>query len=81
MSTDQDPSDQAAAPLFSISKAHPDAVETAAVLAVLGAALAPVEPRRNTDRPLAGGWSSYYRTVRPMVPPGPGAWANSNRLN
>ncbi len=68
-------------PLVQVTKGHPDAVELAAAVAVLSAVLTPAQPRRNTDRPLAGGWSSYYRTVRPMVPPGPGAWANSYRLN
>lgn len=33
--------------------------------------------RSADDRPLAGGWNSYYRTVRRTLTPGRDAWRRS----
>lgn len=54
--------------------------EVAAVAAVL-ARLSVTEPLRPADdRPLAGGWKSYYRTVRPSLVTGRDAWRTYHRL-
>ncbi|WP_235997042.1 acyl-CoA carboxylase subunit epsilon [Aestuariimicrobium ganziense] len=66
-------------PPMAIRGGEPTEDELAAVTAVLMAAMTPVEPIRNTDRPLAGGWKSYYRVVRREHRPGPGAWRVSGR--
>jgi hypothetical protein len=59
-------------------RGHPTPAELAAVLAVLSAAAAssggaPAPASSGTD----GGWSAYWRTLRPWVDPGPGAWRAS----
>ncbi|MCG6567038.1 acyl-CoA carboxylase subunit epsilon [Tessaracoccus sp. ZS01] len=52
----------------------------AAVTAVLVAS-ARREPLRSAeDRPLAGGWKSYYRTVRGPLITGREAWRTFNRM-
>lgn len=54
--------------------------EVAAVAAVL-ARFSATEPLRPADdRPLAGGWKSYYRTVRPIMVTGRDAWRTYHRL-
>lgn len=68
------------APGFEITRGAPDDAELAAVLAVLAAELAEPGPaRRNTDRPFAGGWGSYWRRVRQPFVYGPEAWRGSLR--
>ena len=68
-------------PQFSVAKANPSDEELAAVATVLAA-----KARANTrlysadDRPLAGGWKSYYRTVRPQLIYGREAWRTYIRL-
>ncbi|MDO5068026.1 MAG: acyl-CoA carboxylase subunit epsilon [Propionibacteriaceae bacterium] len=48
--------------------------EVAALVAVLGAVLRPETLKPAEDRPLAGGWKSYYRTVRTPLAYGRDAW-------
>ncbi|MFV0429420.1 MAG: acyl-CoA carboxylase subunit epsilon [Arachnia sp.] len=55
--------------------------ELTALIAVLaGRAAAPDQLRSAEDRPLAGGWKSYYRTVRTQHAPGRDAWRTSIRF-
>ncbi|MEL4505205.1 acyl-CoA carboxylase subunit epsilon [Luteococcus sp. H138] len=65
---------------FEVSGGNPDDTELAAVMAVLQAvhrANVPVD--QIDDRPLAGGWKSYHRTLRRVVNPGREAWRYSAR--
>lgn len=72
---------EAGVPTIQVTKGMPDELEAGAVMAVLAAALTEPAPVMNTDdRPLAGGWKSYYRTVRRQVAPGREAWRNTYRL-
>lgn len=65
---------------FQISKGNPTDDEIGALFAVLIAASRPVTPVRETDdRPIAGGWKSYWRTVRTPLNPGREAWRTSYR--
>lgn len=64
-----------------VVKGHPSVAEVAALTAVLAVL------RRERDRPhtpsnatLAGGWKSYWYTVRNPVVPGREAWRSSFRL-
>ena len=58
----------------------PDEDELAAAGALLAPALAEPGPARpNTDRPIAGGWNSYWRKVREPFVHGPEAWVGSLR--
>lgn len=54
--------------------------EVAAVTAVLAAASGSGELRSADDRPLAGGWKSYYRTLRTPLNTGRDAWRTYHRL-
>ncbi|HJE51546.1 MAG TPA: acyl-CoA carboxylase subunit epsilon [Tessaracoccus flavescens] len=54
--------------------------EVAAVAAVLAAAARTGTLRSADDRPLAGGWKSYYRTVRSPLVGGRDAWRTYNRM-
>ena len=56
------------------------AEEVAAVVAVLSAAARSERLRSADDRPLAGGWKSYYRTLRPPLASGRDAWRTYHRL-
>ncbi|GAA1389335.1 acyl-CoA carboxylase subunit epsilon [Luteococcus peritonei] len=59
---------------------NPSDDEVGAVMAVLQAAMAAGAPaQKNDDRPLAGGWKSYTRTIRRQVMPGREAWRFSGR--
>ncbi|MDO5082395.1 MAG: acyl-CoA carboxylase epsilon subunit [Arachnia propionica] len=60
-------------PRFTVSGGATDE-ELAALVAVLSAALAPDTLKPAADRPLAGGWKSYYRTVRTPLVNGRDAW-------
>lgn len=69
----------AAAPV-QVGKGAPTDEELGALLAVIAAATRPQPPQRETDdRPIAGGWKSYYRTVRRSLVPGREAWRNTYR--
>jgi hypothetical protein len=62
-------------PVITVVAGSPTDEELAAVVAVLTAAAASPKPEsQRFDRPLAGGWKSYTRTVRQPQHPGPGAW-------
>ena len=63
-------------PVFSVVKGSPTDEELAALVAVLTLTghRAPPEPE---TRP--SGWSTYWRTVRAPVIPGPDAWRMSAR--
>lgn len=65
---------------FEVVRGNPDEEELAAALVVLAAAMAEPGPARpNTDRPIAGGWNSYWRKVRQPFAHGPEAWSGSLR--
>lgn len=64
----------------SFTKANLTAEEVAAVTAVLRLAATSEPLRPADDRPLAGGWKSYYRTVRPVLVSGRDAWRTYHRL-
>lgn len=67
--------DELASPSYTLAKGNPTDEELAAAITVLSIALAPrPNPRAANDRPLAGGWKSYWRTLRRDHRPGPGAW-------
>lgn len=67
-------------PVISIVSGSPTEEELAAVVAVLIAATPARQPAGvRSDRPLAGGWKSYTRTLRRAHTPGPGAWRQSAR--
>jgi len=66
--------------LVRVTRGDPDDDELAALTVVLAAMLAEPEPaRQNTDRPMAGGWNSYWRRVREPFVHGPEAWRGSLR--
>ena len=68
------------APPVRVGKGEPTDEELGALLAVIAAATRPQPPQRETDdRPIAGGWKSYYRTVRRSLVPGREAWRNTYR--
>lgn len=48
--------------------------EFAALVAVLLKKRQSGALRQGEDRPLAGGWNSYYRVMRPQLVPGLEAW-------
>ncbi|MGV8845682.1 acyl-CoA carboxylase subunit epsilon [Tessaracoccus sp.] len=54
--------------------------ELAALLTVLEARSVSDTLKAGSDRPLAGGWKSYYRTVRQQAAPGREAWRTSIRF-
>lgn len=54
--------------------------EVAAVTAVLASASRRDTLRSADDRPLAGGWKSYYRTVRSPLITGREAWRTFHRM-
>lgn len=65
---------------FDVVRGNPDDEELAAVAVVLAAELAAPPPgRKNRDRPIAGGWNSYWRRVRQPFVYGPEAWRGSLR--
>lgn len=76
-----DVADPAPEPLrIEVMGGNPSDDEVGAVLAVLAAATAAQVPQKNNDdRPLAGGWSSYTRTLRRQMMPGREAWRQSGR--
>ncbi|OYO21024.1 hypothetical protein CGZ93_11200 [Enemella dayhoffiae] len=67
--------DSPATPTFEVVSGSPSAEELAAIVTVLSAASAANgDSTPPSDRPRAGGWKSYWRTVRREHRPGPGAW-------
>ena len=64
----------------SFGKARLSEEEVAAIAAVLAAASREEHLRQADDRPLAGGWKSYYRTLRPTLVSGREAWRTYHRL-
>ncbi|MFT3887353.1 MAG: acyl-CoA carboxylase subunit epsilon [Arachnia sp.] len=65
---------------LSFDKARLTEEEVAAITTVLAAASRPEQLRSADDRPLAGGWGSYYRTLRPALVTGREAWRTYHRL-
>ncbi len=68
------------APLYSVVTGRATDDELAALFAILQARSVPETLKAATDRPLAGGWKSYYRTVRQPAAPGREAWRTSIRF-
>lgn len=62
-----------------VTKGDPTDEDLAALVAVLSAQTAKPEPRENRDRPIAGGWNSYWRNIRLPFVYGPEAWRGSYR--
>lgn len=72
--------EQVARPTIQVAGGNPTDEELAAVLAALVAATSAHAPdEQRDDRPLAGGWKSYTRTLRRQVLPGREAWRFSGR--
>lgn len=65
---------------ISLSGASLTEEEVAAVMAVIHASAGAEHLHPADDRPLAGGWNSYYRTVRSSLVRGRGAWRTYHRL-
>ena len=63
--------------IFSVIKGSPTDDELAAVVTVLTMLQRAGSGTSENARP--SGWSAYWRSVRPVVPPGPGAWRMSGR--
>lgn len=67
-------------PVITVVAGSPTEEEIAAVVAVLtAAAAAPESTSERSGKPLAGGWRSRARTLRPVLYPGPGAWRYTYR--
>ena len=62
-------------PMFSVIKGSPTDDELAAVVTVL--TMLQRAGSAAGEKPRPSGWSAYWRSVRPVVPPGPGAWRMS----
>lgn len=69
MSAQQEPETR-----FTISGGGASDEDLAALIAVLRVRMAEGRLKAAEDRPLAGGWKSYYRTVRTPVVNGRDAW-------
>ena len=67
-------------PTLSFSKANLTEEEIAAVAAALMASTREERLRSADDRPLAGGWKSYYRVLRRPLVGGRDAWRTYHRL-
>lgn len=67
-------------PLLIFSKANLLEEEIAAVTAALAISLREEQLRSAADRPLAGGWNSYYRTLRKPLVSGREAWRTYHRI-
>jgi len=67
-------------PRLTFSGAELTEEEIAAVTAALAISLREERLRTPDDRPLAGGWNSYYRTVRPALVGGRDAWRTHHRI-
>lgn len=67
-------------PRLSFSKANLTEEEIAAVAAAIVATTREDKLRSADDRPLAGGWKSYYRVLRRPLVGGRDAWRTYHRL-
>ncbi|AQP51682.1 acyl-CoA carboxylase subunit epsilon [Tessaracoccus flavescens] len=67
-------------PRLSFARADLSEEEIAAVTAALAITLREEKLRSADDRPLAGGWKSYYRTLRSPLIGGRDAWRTYHRL-
>jgi len=65
-------------PIFSVVKGSPTDDELAAIITVL-TTLQRTGNAAEGEPPRPSGWSAYWRSVRPVVAPGPGAWRMSGR--
>jgi hypothetical protein len=65
-------------PIFSVVKGSPTDDELAAVITVL-TTLQRTGSATGGETPRPSGWSAYWRSVRPVVARGPGAWRMSGR--
>ncbi len=68
------------APRYVVTGSGATDEELAALLSVLEARAGSDTLKAGSDRPLAGGWKSYYRTVRQQAAPGREAWRTSIRF-
>lgn len=63
-----------------VTRGNPDDIELAAVIAVIAARTrAAATPRAEVDSRVAGGWNSYWRTVRREMRVGREAWRTTYR--
>ncbi|MGO1385653.1 MAG: acyl-CoA carboxylase subunit epsilon [Arachnia sp.] len=67
-------------PAFSVATGNATDEELAALFAILQASTVTETLKAGSDRPLAGGWKSYYRTIRQSAAPGREAWRNIIRF-
>lgn len=67
-------------PLYSVGRSQATDDELAALFAILQARSVTDTLKAGSDRPLAGGWKSYYRTIRQPAAPGREAWRTSIRF-
>ncbi len=67
-------------PSLTFLKANLTEEEVAAIAAALIAGTREERLHSASDRPLAGGWNSYYRTVRRPLAGGRDAWRTYHRL-
>lgn len=67
-------------PVYSVGRSEANVEELAALFAVLQARSMGETLKAGSDRPLAGGWKSYYRTIRNQAAPGRDAWRSSIRF-
>ena len=72
MSQDESTTEQE--PLYSVATGQATDEELAALFAILQVRSMTETLKASTDRPLAGGWKSYYRTIRQSAAPGREAW-------
>jgi len=69
------------APSVSVAKGHLTDEELAAVVAIVSAiSRGRGRPRPPSDSAIAGGWNSYFRTVRRPAPHGAFGWRGSFRI-
>lgn len=72
--------EQPAAPVVEVVSGSPTPEELAAIVTVVAAGSSSgASAGPTSDRPRAGGWKSYWRTVRREHRPGPGAWVHAVR--
>ena len=67
-------------PLYSVVGGQATDEELAALFAILQVRSMTETLKAGSDRPLAGGWKSYYRTIRQSAAPGREAWRGHIRF-